>query len=202
MRPVRVREGARRHLSVWACGSLVTSLPRGIDPPLHPPAHLPSPAHLVACSRRAGPGRARVRGIRRRAEAAHHRAHLPHAALVAQGWRGGRPHSNPSPNLPLAAALLPPTLARCPGRRRDARCQVCAETTATAGCFHRTSSRRRASDGPSISSVARACLPRPCTPPRTFSKRPGRDPARDPSTEPGAGAEHRAQCSRARWHRG
>ena len=51
MRPVRGGEGARRHLSVWACAPLVISLPRGIDPPLHPPAHLPSPAQLVACSR-------------------------------------------------------------------------------------------------------------------------------------------------------
>ena len=117
MRPVRVREGARRHLSVWACAPLVISLPRGIDPPLHPPAHLPSPAHLVACSRRAGPGRARVRGVRRRAEAAHHRAHLPHAALVAQGWRGGRPHSNPSPNLHSQPDSYPQPL---PGARADA----------------------------------------------------------------------------------
>ena len=156
----------------------------------------------------------------------------------------------PKPQPPLAAGLLRPTLARCPGRRRDARCQVCAETTATAGCSHRTSSRRRASDGPSISSVARlpdrTRLVRPLpllrvflwprgagpslireevrkqantvthltilsqllfllslisvgwsvrvtVPVRTFS-RSGRDP--------GAGPEHRARCSRARWHRG
>ena len=32
MRPVSVRESARRHLSVWPCAPLVTSLPRGIAP--------------------------------------------------------------------------------------------------------------------------------------------------------------------------
>ena len=118
MRPGRMREGARTHLSAWACGSLVTSLPRGIASfPLHPPAHLPSPAHLVACSRRAGPGRARVRGVRRRAEAAHHRAHLPYAALAPQARRGGRPHSNLSPNLHSQPDSYPQPL---PGARADA----------------------------------------------------------------------------------